>query len=621
MKIRERKKKWLATLVVPLILTSALLPAGPAPSLATELQETPSCHTQIDIDIFSWLKDNFGITDENNQDSQLQDSVSKEAYSVLSIIQFNQDGKTNNDCEYDLYEVDDRSQEEVFIASSAKLESGKIVFVREDGSYVKTSDLSQPQYILREKSPAEGYRHSKDIVLHTEENPESNQALLVVDNTWVSGAYAMPRAQIISHLDSEEYLKNGSIYAVVLKGDSKAIRELNFVQCNTIYGNPFSGWKITGEKGQDGIIQAVNAIKATSDSKDQALEQNGVYAFKTDNAGNVYTDIKALPGDILKYSWNDQEDASFTVAYISAESLDALSKGEFEYLDPSQFESTLSNTIYTSTFQNRLLIQSINDTGLTSLTGAEFALYDKEDLLVSDNHVWLKKSKSVEPVMGPVKTEEFHTLIQTNDTDKMTLVPGAASFVGIPSGSYYLVQTKAPKGYTINPTAIEVVVDDNGVHVNAGDPDDYVSVSLGVGKIAKGINQFAMNDGLDATLHDISVNLETAPSYRYDEKINEDQSSWKRTDTSTSLSYEPESSVIEYSPTTGEGLINLRYDENWGRIEINQTDSENTDPTKTLPQGTPKQNLLNEKEQDGLENLNGLFSGSVTVAVGNVEKD
>ena len=233
----------------------------------------------------------------------------------------------------------------------------------------------------------------------------------------------------------------------------------------------------------------------------------------------------------------------------------------------------------------------------------------------------LKKSKNVEPVMGPVKTEEFHTLIQTHDTDKMTLVPGAASFVGIPSGSYYLVQTKAPKGYTINPNAIEVVVDDNGVHVNAGDPDDYVSVSLGVGKIAKGINQFAMNDGLDATLHDISVNLETAPSYRYDEKINEDQSSWKRTDTSMSLSYEPESSVIEYSPTTGEGLINLRYDENWGRIEINQTDSENTDPTKTLPQGTPKQNLLNEKEQDGLENLNGLFSGSVTVAVGNVEKD
>lgn len=223
--------------------------------------------------------------------------------------------------------------------------------------------------------------------------------------------------------------------------------------------------------------------------------------------------------------------------------------------------------------------------------------------------------------MGPVKTEEFHTLIQTNDTDKMTLVPGAASFVGIPSGSYYLVQTKAPTGYAINPNAIEVVVDDNGVHVNAGDPDDYVSVSLGVGKIAKGISQFAMNDGLDATLHDISVGLETAPSYRYDAKTNEEQSSWKRSDTSMTLSYEPESSVIEYSPTTGEGLINLRYGEDWGRIEISQTDSENTDPTKALPQGTPKQDLLNEKEQDGLENLNGLFSGSVTVAVGNVEKD
>lgn len=621
MKIRERKKKWLATLVVPLILTSVLLPAGPEPSLATELQENPSYHTQIDLDIFSWLKENFGITEEGSQDSQVQDSLSEEAYSVLSIIQFNQDGKTNNDCKYDLYEVDNSSQKEVIIASSEKLENGKIVFVHEDGSYVKISDFSQSQYILREENPAEGYRHSKDIVLHTEKNQESNQSLLFVDNIWESGAYAMPRAQIIAHLDNEEYLNNGTIYTVVLKGDPNTIKEQNFDQCSTIYGNPFSGWKITGEKGQDGIIQAVNAIKATSDSKDQALEQNGIYAFKSDNAGNVYTDLKALPGDISKYSWNDQEEANFTVAYIFAESLDALSQGEFEYLDPSHFEFSLSNTIYTSAFQNRLLIQSTNDTGLTSLTGAEFALYDREDLLVSDNHVWLKKSKNVEPVMGPVKTEEFHTLIQTNDTDKMTLVPGAASFVGIPSGSYYLVQTKAPKGYTINPNAIEVVVDDNGVHVNAGDPDDYVSVSLGVGKIAKGINQFAMNDGLDATLHDISVNLETAPSYRYDEKINEDQSSWKRTDTSMSLSYEPESSVIEYSPTTGEGLINLRYDENWGRIEINQTDSENTDPTKTLPQGTPKQNLLNEKEQDGLENLNGLFSGSVTVAVGNVEKD
>lgn len=306
MKIRENKKKWLATLVVPIILTSVLLPAEPEPSLATELQDNPSCHTQIDIDIFSWLKDNFGITEEDSQDNQLQDSISKEAYSVLSIIQFNQDGKTNSDCKYDLYEVDDRSQKEVFVASSEKLENGKIVFVREDGSCVKTSDLSHSQYILREKSPADGYRHSKDIVLHTEKNPESNQSLLVVNNTWGSGAYAMPKAQIIAHLDSEEYLKNGTIYAVVLKGDSKAIKELNFDQCSTIYGNPFSGWKITGEKGQDGIMQAVNAIKATSDSKDQALEQNGVYAFKTDNAGNVYTDIKALPGDILKYSWNDQ---------------------------------------------------------------------------------------------------------------------------------------------------------------------------------------------------------------------------------------------------------------------------------------------------------------------------
>lgn len=69
MKIRERKKKWLATLVVPLILTSVLLPAGPEPLLATELQENTSCHTQIDIDIFSWIKDNFGIRDENSRDA------------------------------------------------------------------------------------------------------------------------------------------------------------------------------------------------------------------------------------------------------------------------------------------------------------------------------------------------------------------------------------------------------------------------------------------------------------------------------------------------------------------------------------------------------------------------
>ncbi|MBM6687243.1 hypothetical protein H9X89_16970, partial [Faecalicatena contorta] len=72
------------------------------------------------------------------------------------------------------------------------------------------------------------------------------------------------------------------------------------------------------------------------------------------------------------------------------------------------------------------------------------------------------------------------------------------------------VETAAPVGYVANARAVPVVVNDQGVFADAGVADDGVRVDLGVGYLVRSMVQFAADDDIDATLHDVTAALQTS---------------------------------------------------------------------------------------------------------------
>src|SRR5699024_876223 len=78
------------------------------------------------------------------------------------------------------------------------------------------------------------------------------------------------------------------------------------------------------------------------------------------------------------------------------------------------------------------------------------------------------------------------------------------------AGEYYLVETSAPTGYRKSEVITPVVVNNTGVYASAGVEGDGVEVLRGVGSIIRSMVQFAADDDVDDTLHDIQAALAVA---------------------------------------------------------------------------------------------------------------
>lgn len=578
----------------------------------------------------------FFYLERGNVDSNMWMKYNLKTVPESDLVKVDQDGEPVADASFELYETDvNYSSENGNLVAEGKTDaSGSLIFRKPNGDILPLSQLKDDgYYLLIEKDLPDGYRHSSEpIKLYVETAPKGNKKLLLSYNEWDTGAYAMPKVRVTANTTSvdgdktvsgynarESYnVTEGLIIAAVFKGENVSYENPTLADYSIVYGDPLTNWTVGSETGVDGVIEAAEAMAADSAAQ-------GLYAFSLDSSGAYSTDIENLPGDIKKYAWmvaDSEEQAEFTGAYFYVEgirsleelkaSANNLSNDEIHLLDSSEFERDFSVRLLAPNIQNRLLVQKVIDGTSTPVNNAEFKLYEQDDNFINPATGEYTDLENVTPVTVDV-TNEGKTGDVTLDGYAET-IHGALAFYGIPEGEYYLVETSAPEHLDVNKQAIPVIVDDTGVHVNAGDADDSVSVNLGVGKIVKSMVQFATDDGIDATLHDITATLQSADASASNTTA-PTEDAWanvKENDENVSmnLSYSTEEAVLEYGPTTEGGKTLLSYDSGWGRLNITQNDE-----AVTLENESPKQAL------DENQSLNNLFSGTVMVTVGDKLKD
>ena len=177
--------------------------------------------------------------------------------------------------------------------------------------------------------------------------------------------------------------------------------------------------------------------------------------------------------------------------------------------------------------------------------------------------------------------------------------------------TYYLVETSAPTGYVPSTQVVTIVVDDTGVHADAGTANDDVTVAVGAGYLLKPMEKFGANDAIDATLHDIKGVVQTGT-------LNGTSITWNAvSDTSGStelhLQYGIDGNLLQYGPTNG-GNPYLTYDSGFGRLYIEQWTEETHNPD------THKDDIKTAIGNDAYYAVNGitpLFTGSTTVQIKN----
>lgn len=445
-------------------------------------------------------------------------------------------------------------------------------------------DLS-PYWVLTEGNVPEGYRNSGDIHLRFEDG------VLLASNEWDTGAYSQAHVTAsapstvvdeggASHDISAE--NGGTLFAVVMqKGEDG--------DWYPVSGDAFSGWHVADGNTNADIIAA-------------AQEENSQYQFLPGSAGDYEVTIENLPGDITKYAYmleinnGDVSTAEYTVRYYwsDADSIaDMTASSRIEQIETDANTATgydgigrvFSVTLNIPNIKNELsLIKTDADTG-EPLAGAEFTMYTDANR------------------NGAVDADERVCFTGTTGTDgrlDITSADGADGSRVLAEGFYVLVETQTPSDYIEQQTPIQIVVDDDGVHVNAGSTGDNVSVETSIGNLVWSMKGFAAGDDVDATLHEVSAQPQTSTGQSYPA----DESSWTNDGDALHYHYNDATDTLDYI-VTGDGDAAYVADAGWSRLDITQCTEHDADETDS-----PKENL-------GNQSLNALFDGDVTIQVTN----
>ena len=549
------------------------------------------------------------------------------------IIKFDQDGKFVQGAEFKLYKTDkDFKTVGELIGSGTTDEAGHLTLTNDvDNGVINFDDLynkdhdNNKYYLLKETRVPEGYRSSLAATggsMQLEYVPASaeNGAGGVIINrggmdagsvVWKTGAFAAAKETItapstvykanndLTKSDKTVNLDSGILFAVVLKRDKSAgtgIKDPS--NWYAVSGDPSTGagYTLAKEPGMTGAIEAA---------------KKDLHAFTLNTSGQYQVEIQNLPGDISKYyyllSGDARKDAEYTVAiyHTTASSIgDATPKNTVhvysdDIADGTNFKRQFATRLLVTNIQNRLFVQK-TDTEGKPVDGAKFGLYkstqvttDANGRAVLDGDQAPYDTLTTRSVANPVKLEGAGVFPSTSDSSEPLV-----------KGTYFLKEVSAPNGFLLNDRLIKVIVDDYGVHADAGTVDDGVSTFVGVGSLMKSLSQFGAEGDIDNTLTWIKGQRQTSDgtldgngnlSWNNDAKGGENE---------VHLKYGANGRVYQYGPTKKDEPYRLETETGWIRMGITQDVSGDT-------------NAKGARADLGDMNLNALFTGATCVRVAN----
>lgn len=552
------------------------------------------------------------------------------------IIKFDQDGKFVQSAEFALYKTDENftdttNDKNALLGSGTTDEAGHLTLTNDDDNgVINFDDLynknhGNKYYLLKETRVPEGYRSSLTATggsMQLEYVPASaeNGAGGVIINrggmdadsvVWKTGAFAGAKETItapvnvykadddLTKSDETVNLKSGILFAVVLKRDKSANADIkNQNNWYAVSGDPSTGmgYTLAEKPSKAGAIEAA---------------KKDLHAFTLNTSGQYQVEIQNLPGDISKYyyllSGDARKDAEYTVAiYHTTESSIANAKPENTVhvysdgiADGTNFKRQFATRLLVTNIQNRLFVQK-TDTEGKPVDGAKFALYTSRQVTTDANGKVVLKGEQT-----PYDT------LTTGSVGNPVPLEGAGIFPNtsagnrpLVNGTYFLKEVSAPKGFLLNDTLTKVIVDDYGVHADAGTDDDGVSTFVGPGALMKSLGQFGAEADIDNTLTWIKGQRQTSDgtldgndnlSWNNDAKGGEDE---------VHLKYGANGRVYQYGPTEEGKPYRLETETGWIRMGI----------TQDVPGDT---NAKGARANLDDMNLNALFTGATCVRVAN----
>lgn len=544
------------------------------------------------------------------------------------IIKFDQDGGLVEGAQFELYKTDKSfadttTNSEKLLGSGTTDANGQLTLTNDmDNGVINFDDLYKEHgyqyYLLKETKAPNGHRLSltaTDGSMQFEYVPASdekgaggviiNRGGMDADSSvWQSGAFAGSKETITAPStvyqadddsmkpDNTVDMKRGTLFAVVFKRDKSKNA------WHAVSGDPTKGYTLAGAQGMAGAIEAA---------------KKDLYAFTLNTSGQYQVEIPYLPGDISKYyyllSGDARKNAEYAVAiyYTTASSIaDANTDNTVHVFsddlpgDQVNFKRQFATSLLVTNIQNRLFVQK-TDTEGNPVDGAKFGLYTDGQVTTDANGKVVLNGDQIPydtlttgQVSNPIQLEGAGIFPCTSDGNK-PLVKGA----------YFLKEVSAPKGFLLNDTLTKVIVDDYGVHADAGTADDGVSTFVGPGALMKSLGQFGAEGDIDNTLTWIKGARQTSDgrldgngnlSWNNDAKGGEDE---------VCLKYGANGRVYQYGPTEEGKPYRLETETGWIRMGITQDEQ---------PKGTTSKGA--RADLRGM-NLNALFTGATCVRVAN----
>lgn len=550
------------------------------------------------------------------------------------IIKFDQDGKFVQSAEFALYKTDENftdttNDKNALLGSGTTDEAGHLTLTNDDDNgVINFDDLynknhGNKYYLLKETHVPEGYSSSLTATggsMQLEYVPASaeNGAGGVIINrggmdadsvVWKTGAFAGAKETItapvnvykanddLTKSDETVNLKSGILFAVVLKRDKSANADIkNQNNWYAVSGDPSTGmgYTLAEKPSKAGAIEAA---------------KKDLHAFTLNTSGQYQVEIQNLPGDISKYyyllSGNDHKDAEYTVAiyHTTARSIgDATPKNTVhvysdDIADGTNFKRQFATRLLVTNIQNRLFVQK-TDTEGNPVDGATFGLYkattDANGKVVPKDDQGPYDTLTTGSVDNPVRLEGAGIFPCTSDGNKP-----------LKNGTYFLKEVSAPKGFLLNDTLTKVIVDDDGVHADAGTDDDGVSTFVGPGALMKSLGQFGAEGDIDNTLTWIKGTRQTSNG----ETNVKGNLTWTDVepvgaDDTVHLKYGANGRMYQYGPTEEGKPYRLETETGWIRMGITQDVSGDT-------------NAKGARADLDDMNLNALFTVATCVRVAN----